>query len=130
MLVEATGRERIVGHLCLEPDGVATAEVAVAVARGYQGYGVGRRLLAAGVAWARHEGVARLTATMFVDNAPIQRLLRGLARPTVEHRSAAASASWSSTSQSTGSRPSRPGVSQPSAGSDQATSVFVGRTSR
>ena len=84
VVTEASGHERIVGHLCLEPDGVATSEVAVAVARDYQGYGVGRRLLAAGVAWAQHEDVIRLTATMYVDNAPIQRLLRGLDRPTVE----------------------------------------------
>jgi RimJ/RimL family protein N-acetyltransferase len=81
---EGPGHERIVGHLCLEPDGAATAEVAVAVAGAYQGHGVGGQLLAAGVAWAQHEGVTRLTATMYVDNAPIQRLLRGLARPTVE----------------------------------------------
>ena len=81
---EASGHERIVGHLCLEPDGIATAEVAIAVAGEYQGHGVGGRLLAAGVAWAQHEGVTRLTATMYVDNAPIQRLLRGLHRPTVE----------------------------------------------
>lgn len=84
VVTEAPGRERIVGHLCMEPDGAATAEVAVAVAGEFQGYGVGRRLLAAGVAWARHEGITRLTATMFVDNAPIQRLLRGLDRPTTE----------------------------------------------
>ena len=35
-------------------------------------------------AWAQHEDVIRLTATMYADNAPIQRLLRGLHRPTVE----------------------------------------------
>ena len=81
---DASGQERIVGHLCLEPDGVATAEVAVAVAGEYQGHGVGGRLLAEGVTWAQHEDVTRLTATMYVDNAPIQRLLRGLHRPTVE----------------------------------------------
>ena len=81
---DASGRERIVGHLCLEPDGVATAEVAVAVAVAFQGHGVGRQLLDAGVTWAQREGIRSLTATMYVDNAPIQRLLRGLARPTVE----------------------------------------------
>lgn len=84
VVTEAPGLERIVGHLCMEPDGVATAEVAVAVACEFQGYGVGRRLLAAGMDWAKHEGVTRLTATMYVDNAPIQRLLRGLHRPTLE----------------------------------------------
>ncbi len=84
VVTDASGRGRIVGHLCLEPDGVATAEVAIAVAGRFQGQGVGRRLLVAGVAWAQREGFRSLTATMYVDNAPIQRLLRGLARPTVE----------------------------------------------
>jgi acetyltransferase len=84
VVTEGRGHERIVGHLCLEPDGLATAEVAVAVAGEFQGYGVGRRLLAAGMAWAQHQGIRWLTATMYVDNAPIQRLLRGLGRPTID----------------------------------------------
>lgn len=73
---------RIVGHLCLEPDGRAAAEVAVAVADALQGRGIGRRLLEAGIAWARRAGFDRLTATMFADNAPIQRLLTGVGLPT------------------------------------------------
>lgn len=81
---ESTAGERIVGHLCMEPDGIDTAEVAIAVIGEFQGAGVGHRLLASGVAWAQHEGITRLTATMFVDNTPIQRLLRSLGRPTVE----------------------------------------------
>ena len=76
------GPGRIVGHLCLEPNGDGAAEVAIAVADEFQHQGIGRRLLAAGVAWARREHVGRLTATMLAGNAPIHRLLSGLGRPT------------------------------------------------
>lgn len=75
------GHERIVGHLCLEPDGADVAEVAIAVADEFQHVGVGRRLMAAGVAWARRERIARFTATMLASNAPIHRLLAGLCLP-------------------------------------------------
>jgi len=78
------GRDRIVGHLCLEPDGNDAAEVAIAVADAFQDRGVGRRLLAAGMDWARREHIVRLTATMFASNAPIHRLLDGLGLPTRE----------------------------------------------
>ncbi len=81
---EPGDEERIVGHLCLEPDGVDTAEVAIAVAGRCQRAGLGGRLLAAGVDRARRDGITRLTATMFAENAPIQRLLRGLGAPTTE----------------------------------------------
>jgi acetyltransferase len=73
--------ERIVGHLCLEPDGTETAEVAVAVADEFQHRGIGRRLLTAGAAWARREHISHLTATMLAGNAPIHRLLAGLGLP-------------------------------------------------
>jgi acetyltransferase len=76
------GHERIVGHLCLEPDGVDAAEVAIAVADAFQRRGIGRLLLAAGAAWARRERIARFTATMFASNAAIHRLLVGLGLPT------------------------------------------------
>lgn len=83
VLGRAPGRhERIVGHLCLEPDGAAAAEAAIAVADEFQRQGIGRRLMAAGVAWARHEHIASLTATMLAGNAPIHRLLVGLGLPT------------------------------------------------
>lgn len=75
-------RERIVGHLCLEPEGEHAAEVAIAVADEFQHRGIGRRLLAAGAAWARREHVGRLTATMLAGNAAIHRLLMGLGLPT------------------------------------------------
>jgi len=73
---------RIVGHLCLEPDGSDAAEVAIAVADEFQHRGIGRRLMAAGAAWARREHVRRFIATMFAGNAPINRLLIGLGLPT------------------------------------------------
>ena len=74
--------ERIVGHLCLEPDGSTSAEVAIAVADEFQHQGIGRRLMDAGVAWARDAHIAAFTATMLADNAPIHRLLAGLGLPT------------------------------------------------
>ena len=76
------GQERIVGHLCVEPDGADTAEVAIAVADEFQHRGIGRRLMAAGAAWARRERIARFTATVLASNAPIHRLLMGLGAPT------------------------------------------------
>jgi acetyltransferase len=71
-------QERIVGHLCLEPDGEEAAEVAIAVADEFQHRGIGRRLMLAGIAWARGKHIARLTATMSADNGPVHRLLAGL----------------------------------------------------
>jgi acetyltransferase len=72
------GPDLIVGHLCLEPIDDATAEVAIAVADAYQHQGIGRRLMAAGIDWARAVGIARLRATMLALNIPIKRLLAGL----------------------------------------------------
>jgi len=74
----ASAPHLIVGHLCLEPVDDSTAEVAIAVADPYQRRGIGRRLMAAGIDWARSVGITRLTATMFATNVPIQRLLAGL----------------------------------------------------
>ena len=73
--------EHIVGHLCLEPAGVHVAEVAIAVADAVQHQGIGRRLMEAGVRWARAEGFTTLTATSYTGNAPIHRLLSGLGWP-------------------------------------------------
>jgi len=70
--------DRIVGHLCVEPDGAASAEAAVAVADDVRGRGIGRQLVDAAVAWARIEGIETLTATMLAGNPAIQRLLTGL----------------------------------------------------
>lgn len=71
--------ERIVGHLCVEPDGAESAEVAIAVADEFQQRGIGRRLMNAGAAWARRERIARFTATMYASNADPSAV--GRARP-------------------------------------------------
>ena len=76
--------EQIVGHLCLEPDRSGAAEVAIAVAEGFQHQGIGGRLLTDGIAWARRERIAQLTATMFAGNTAIHRLLIGSGLPTRE----------------------------------------------
>ena len=74
--------ERIVGHLCMEPDEGPSVEVAIAVADAYQGQRIGRRLMTAGIDWARHEGFAVLRATIFASNSAIDRLLIGTGLPT------------------------------------------------
>ena len=75
----------ILGHLCLEPAGVHTAEVAIAVADAVQHHGIGRRLMEAGMEWALAEGFTTLTATTYTGNAPIHRLLSGLGLPVHAH---------------------------------------------
>jgi GNAT superfamily N-acetyltransferase len=83
VLGPAAGPGRIVGHVCVEPDGHSGAEIAVAVADELRGRGLGRRLVVAALAWARAEGMRTLTATMLASNPPIQRLLTSLGLPTV-----------------------------------------------
>lgn len=75
-------RERIVGHLCLEPAGGHVAEVAIVVADEVQHEGIGRRLMEAGTRWALAGGFTTLTATVYVGNPSIHRLLVGLGLPT------------------------------------------------
>ena len=75
---------RLVGHLCLEPDGLGGVEIAVAVADRSQGQGIGRRLFEAAIAWARDHGIDRLTATALADNARVLRLLSSAPRGTIE----------------------------------------------
>lgn len=83
-VIRPIGRpERIVGHVCVEPEGGATAEIAVAVADEMLRHGIGRRLVDAAVVWARLDGIRTLTATMLAGNPAIQRLLTGLALPCV-----------------------------------------------
>ena len=82
---DAADGDRIVGHLCLEPAGGHVAEIAIAVADAVQHQGIGRRLMDAGVQWALAEGFTTLTATTFVGNAPIHRLLSGLGLPAHTH---------------------------------------------
>jgi GNAT superfamily N-acetyltransferase len=66
---------RIVGHLCLEPDAAGGEELAVAVADGFRGLGIGTALMRAAVASARRRQVPRLSATLFASNVPMRRLL-------------------------------------------------------
>ncbi|MEA2519012.1 MAG: hypothetical protein QOF49_1092 [Chloroflexota bacterium] len=80
----AAGRpDRIVGHVCVDPDGPGSAEIAVAVSDAMRGRGIGRRLVHAAVAWGRADGLSTLTATMLAANPAIQRLLSGLGVPSV-----------------------------------------------
>jgi nucleotide-binding universal stress UspA family protein/ribosomal protein S18 acetylase RimI-like enzyme len=74
--------EEIVGHLCLEPDGEGSAELAVAVADRVQRRGIGRRLVTAALEWGRRTGTRRFTATAACSNAGIFLLLRSLNIPT------------------------------------------------
>jgi acetyltransferase len=76
------GTEEIVGHISLEQAGQDVFEIAIAIADAWQAHGLGRRLMAAALAWARAEKVTHLTATMLVTNAPIHRLLVGVGMPT------------------------------------------------
>jgi acetyltransferase len=76
------GAEQIVGHVCVEPDGADRAEVAIAVSDAFQGQGIGHRLVRSAIEWARRDGIRRLTATMLVGNAAIQRLMQHLGLPT------------------------------------------------
>lgn len=69
---------RVIGHLCLEPlgpPGDHVEEVAVAVADGWRGRGLGHELLEAAIASARQRGVIALEATMLTGNHPIHALL-------------------------------------------------------
>ena len=71
----------LIGHACMPLVEPGVAEIAVAVADARQGLGNGRRLLDAAIVAARHSGVERLTASMFVDNPAIHRLLLGTSLP-------------------------------------------------
>lgn len=75
------GRERIVGHICLEPTGPGQMEMAVAVADRFQRHGIGHRLLALGIAWARRRGVTELHASMLWGNEGLRRLIQSTGYP-------------------------------------------------
>ena len=76
VLHEAGPRDgAIVGHLCMEPDRGGSEEVAVAVADGLRGRGIGSALIAAAVRSALRRGVPRLSAMLFATNEPMRRLL-------------------------------------------------------
>ena len=67
----------VVAHASLQPDGLGGAEIAFAVADELQGHGIGTALMETVVQRARQLGLRRLSATLFADNTPMRRLLRG-----------------------------------------------------
>jgi RimJ/RimL family protein N-acetyltransferase len=67
----------IIGHLCLEPDGVGSNELAMAIADGFRGHGIGTAMMRGAIESARDRGIRRLTATMFATNLPMRRLMLG-----------------------------------------------------
>lgn len=73
--VRADGTERICGHLCMEPSGHGSEELAVAVADDCRHMGLGHRLVLAGLDWAREHEVSQVTATTFGTNTRFLRLL-------------------------------------------------------
>jgi acetyltransferase len=72
---------RLVGHLCLDPLDDGRVELAVAVADDHRRQGIGRRLLAAAVAWAEEHRIDRMAASMLVTNTPILALIRSTGLP-------------------------------------------------
>jgi acetyltransferase len=81
VVLDHDGLERVIGHLCLEPDVPGAVEMAIAVADPWQRHGVGHDLLAAGVAWARTHEVAHLRASMRWGNDGILELVRSVGCP-------------------------------------------------
>ena len=68
---------QVVAHASVQRDGLGGAEIAFAVADELQGHGIGSALVESVVQHARQLGLRRLSATMFADNTPMRRLLRG-----------------------------------------------------
>ncbi len=100
---------RIVGHLCMEPDGAGADEVAVAVADGFRGLGIGTSLMHEAVQSARRRGVPRLAATMFATNQAMRRLMLDAGPPAiVDELDAGTEAIELNTRDSRALRPSRP----------------------
>jgi GNAT superfamily N-acetyltransferase len=74
-------RPEIVGHVCLEPISTGQLELAIAVADGQQGRGVGRRLFEAALGWAAERHYRAIVASAFADNARVLRLLSSAPYP-------------------------------------------------
>ena len=56
-------------------------EMAIAVADRFQRHGVGHRVLALGIAWARRRGVTELQASMLWGNEGLRRLIQATGYP-------------------------------------------------
>jgi GNAT superfamily N-acetyltransferase len=67
----------IVAHASIQPDEKGGAEMAFAVADELQGRGIGTALTDLVVEHARRVGLRRLTATLYANNAPMRKLMRG-----------------------------------------------------
>ena len=76
----------IVGHASLQPDGEGGAEIAFAVADGFQGRGIGAGLVAGVLSQARSLGLGQVTAVLLADNVRMRRLLRGAGSPILADR--------------------------------------------
>lgn len=76
----------VVGHVCLVPDGGGGEEIAIAVADGLRGRGIGTALMAAAIRWARTRAVSRVSATMFPTNTAMRRLMLDAGVPVTSDR--------------------------------------------
>jgi len=79
--LDAAGRATIVGHACLEPVRPGEAEIAIAIADGWQHHGLGRAMVARAIVWARGHGVAELSASVRCSNGAMLGLIRSMALP-------------------------------------------------
>jgi GNAT superfamily N-acetyltransferase len=79
--IDASGRRRIVGHLCLEPSANDRVEMALAVADAWRRRGIGRDLLDAAITWTRAHGITGLDASMRWSNGAILGLVRSTGLP-------------------------------------------------
>jgi GNAT superfamily N-acetyltransferase len=75
VLESGPGDGAIVAHASVQPDGHHGAEIAFAVADGFQGHGLGRRLVNRAVRLARELGADRASATILAGNASMRHLL-------------------------------------------------------
>ncbi|HEY2558713.1 MAG TPA: GNAT family N-acetyltransferase [Caldimonas sp.] len=86
--VGRNGGEVIVGsctYVGLD-DGSGAAEVAFTIADGYQGQGLGGRLLAAMAGFARRHGLARFTADVLANNAAMLKVFQRSGLPMTTRR--------------------------------------------
>lgn len=67
----------VVAHASVQTDGHGGAEIAFAVVDELQGRGIGTALVRVALEHARSRGIKCATATLFTENVPMRRLLRG-----------------------------------------------------